>query len=243
MFGPLPAAQIPPGQCVYAIGDIHGRADLLTALLGQIQADASDQLHNILIFLGDYVDRGPQSQAVLELVTTLDWPGWTIVKLRGNHEQAVLDFLSNSETYASWRNFGGGDTLWSYGVKPPSFSNPAEVAAAQDAFRAALPRSHYAFLVDLPCAHSIGDYYFVHAGVHPGLRFEDQIPADQLWIRDDFLLSDARLEKVVVHGHTPSQEPVVRRNRIGIDTGAYATNRLTAVRLCGSEVRFLAASL
>ncbi len=234
------SVRLEEGQRVYAVGDIHGRADLLAALLEKIRADAGDR-PSTLIFLGDYVDRGPASKEVVELLLNLDWPGWEIVCLRGNHEETLLQFLRDPDTYLAWRPYGAADTLWSYGVKPPSFSSAAEILRAQEDFAAKLPRRHLAFFMELPFTHSVGGYYFAHAGVRPGIALHQQRSEDLLWIRDEFLLSDASFGKVVVHGHSPSEEPVVRRNRIGIDTGAYATHRLTAVRLAGDGVTFLTA--
>ncbi|NIK86775.1 serine/threonine protein phosphatase 1 [Rhizomicrobium palustre] len=244
LFKPQPAEpKLAPGVTVYAIGDIHGRADLLEDLLGKIQADAAPENENTLIFVGDYIDRGPHSAAVVERVSALDWPGWTIIRLKGNHEQALLDFLSNPETYQQWRNFGAPETLWSYGVKPPSFSNAASIYEAQEAFRVAFPRHHLAFFMDLKESYSVGGYFFAHAGVRPGIALERQVAGDLLWIRDEFLLSEEDFGKVVVHGHSPSERPIRRSNRIGIDTGAYVTNVLTAVKLSGDAVSFLSASI
>lgn len=239
LLGHSPAtARLDEDQCVYAVGDIHGRADLLTELLDKIWADAGDK-KNTLVFLGDYVDRGPSSKGVVELVSNLTRPGWEIVCLRGNHEESLLEFLRNPDIYQAWRAFGGGETLWSYGVKPPTFSDRKEVTRAQQEFAEKLPPSHFAFLSNLAFSHTIGGYHFVHAGVRPGLALERQVPEDQLWIREDFLLHEGTFEKIIVHGHSPSEAPVVRRNRIGVDTGAYATNCLTAAKLTGETYSFL----
>ncbi len=233
-----PPPRIPDGQCVYAVGDIHGRLDLLEKLLVRIWSDAPAE-GNTLIFVGDYVDRGPASKEVVECLINLRRPGWDIVKLRGNHEQILLEYLSNPDAYQAGRSFGGAETLLSYGVRPPVFSDTKELQRAHAEFTANLPRSHLAFLTGLSCAHTVGDYLFVHAGVRPGIALERQSPEDMLWIREDFLLSDERLEKVIVHGHSPSERPVLRASRIGIDTGAYATNCLTAAKLTGESCMFL----
>lgn len=225
-------------QCVYAVGDIHGRYDLLTVLLEKIWADAAGKT-NSLVFLGDYVDRGPDSKQVVEYLSTLDRPAWEIVRLRGNHEQLLLEFLEVPEVYQAWRDFGGAETLWSYGVKPPNFSDSKEIARAHEEFVAKLPDSHRAFLNSLPFAHTIGGYHFVHAGIRPGVPLERQVPEDLLWIRDEFLFSNASFEKIIVHGHSPSYVPINRTNRIGVDTGAYATDCLTAVKLIGENCTFL----
>ncbi len=235
--------RVPDGVTVYAVGDIHGRYDLLLALLEKIWADAAPTDRNTLVFLGDYVDRGQASAEVVEYLTHLERPGWDIIKLMGNHEYSLLEFWKNAAFYASWKTFGGADTLLSYGVRPPMFSDPQELDRAHRDFTSKFPRTHFAFLSDLPYTHEVGDYLFVHAGVRPGLSLSDQDSEDLLWIRDDFLLSEQDFGKVVVHGHTPTDAPVVRSNRIGIDTGAYATNRLTAVRLIQDQREFLSASL
>lgn len=232
------APRVPDGCCVYAVGDVHGRIDLLQRLLERIWADAAEPI-KYLILLGDYVDRGPASKDVVEYLIKLERPGWDIIKLRGNHEQVLLEYLNNPEAYQAWRSFGGAETLLSYGVRPPMFSDPKELRRAHEQFAALLPRTHLAFLMALPCAHVVGDYFFVHAGVRPGIALDRQTPEDMLWIRDDFLLSDERLEKVIVHGHSPSERPVLRANRVGIDTGAYATNCLTAAKLTGESCMFL----
>lgn len=231
-------AQVPDGVCVYAIGDIHGRYDLIQALLDLIWIDAPDG-ENILVFLGDYVDRGPASKDVLDHIINLQREGWATVKLLGNHEYSLLEFLKNPEIYPSWRTYGGAETLLSYGVKPPMFMDAKELGRARDEFAEKFPREHFLFLSGLPYSHSIGDYFFTHAGVRPGIALDDQVSDDLLWIRDDFLISDQWFGKVVVHGHTPTEAPVVRPNRIGVDTGAYATNRLTAVKLVGDRYTFL----
>ena len=229
---------VPEGCCVYAIGDLHGRADLLEHLLERIFGDAGE-VNNTLIFLGDYIDRGPDSKGVVERLIHLQRPGWSIVKLRGNHEQLLLEYLNNPEGYQAWRAIGGAETLLSYGVRPPMFSDAKELRRTHEEFVAQFPRAHFAFLTGLSYSHVIGDYFFVHAGVRPGISLDRQSPEDMLGIREEFLGSDERLEKVVVHGHTPTESPVMKPNRIGIDTGAYATNCLTAVKLAGESCMFL----
>lgn len=230
--------QIPHGCCVYAIGDIHGRIDLLEGLLEQIWADAPEGA-NTLVFLGDYIDRGPSSKAVLELLSNLTKPGWDIVKLRGNHEQILLEYLHNPEVYQAWRSFGAADTLVSYGVRPPVFSDAKELQRAHAEFLTALPQDHVTLLNGLSTSHVVGDYLFVHAGLRPGIALDRQVPEDMLWIRDEFLSSDAPFGKVIVHGHSPSEKPIVRANRIGIDTGAYATGTLTAAKFVSDRCTFL----
>jgi serine/threonine protein phosphatase 1 len=236
------AAAVPDETIVYAVGDIHGRYDLLQDLLAQIAADAQGKTgQKVLIFLGDYVDRGLQSKEVIDCLAALDWPGWQIVALRGNHDQTMLDFLSDPGIYRAWRDFGAAETLLSYGVAPPRFDDDKAFAAARDELAAKCPARHVKFLGALEYSHTVGDYMFVHAGVRPGVALDRQVAEDLLWIREEFLLSNRRLDKMIVHGHTPAERPIRRANRIGIDTGAYATSRLTAVALAGKECRFLTA--
>jgi len=151
----------------------------------------------------------------------------------------LLDFCLNPEVYRVWRGFGGAETLLSYGVRPPQFDDLADFARARDEFVSRVPKSHLEFLKALPYFHVVGDYLFVHAGVQPGIALAQQQPEDLMWIRDELLFSDRVLEKIAVHGHTPSDRPVVRPNRICVDTGAFATNCLTSVVLNGESCSFL----
>lgn len=232
--------KVPQGTRVYAVGDIHGRLDLLEQLLRQIEDHAAGRgRKNTLVFLGDYVDRGLQSKGVIDRLLNPGFPDWEIVCLRGNHDQAVLDFVDDPNIYRTWKELGGVETLLSYGVMPPRFDDQAVFGEARDDFLRKCPPPHLTFLHGLRFFHMAGDYMFVHAGVRPGVALNSQSPQDMMWIRDEFLLSDLRLDKVVVHGHSPNERPVVRPNRIGIDTGAYATNCLTAVVLEGEERSFL----
>jgi len=179
---------------------------------------------------------------VIDWLAALDLPDWTIVKLMGNHEYSLLAFLRDANIYPSWRAYGGGETLLSYGVQPPMFTDPAAIAVAQAEFVAKIPQRHLEFLSGLPFSYEVGDYFFAHAGVRPGVGLERQMAEDLLWIRDDFLSSEQWFGKKIIHGHTPSDEPVVYPNRICVDTGAYATGRLTAVRLLADGYGFLSAS-
>ena len=240
---PEPAAShAPRGVRVYAVGDIHGRADLLDQLLRQIGRDAASgaDLVKYLVFLGDYVDRGPDSAMVIERLSGALLPGFGAIHLRGNHEAAMLGFIENPQAGPGWLAYGGRATLDSYGVAAPAEDAPPEhVAEARQRFAAALPAHHRTFLAGLRSHIAIGDYLFVHAGIRPGLPLHRQRDEDLLWIRREFLTSHLDHGKVVVHGHTITEQPEVRSNRIGIDTGAYASNRLTALVLEGGERRFL----
>lgn len=234
---------IPVGQRIYAVGDIHGRLDLLDRLLAAIEADAAGAAARVtLLFIGDYVDRGPQSREVIERLIMLGRSARETVFLKGNHEDALLQFLdAPAETWGDWRRFGGLETLMSYGVDGALLVGPrTDPAAIRDDFRRKLPEAHLAFLKGLKLSHAAGDYYFVHAGARPGIALERQVPHDQMWIRDEFLNDpDPGFGKIVVHGHTPSHKPETTPVRIGIDTGAYFTGKLTAAAFEGADVRFM----
>jgi serine/threonine protein phosphatase 1 len=162
--------------------------------------------------------------------------------LMGNHERALLEFLEAPESYRKWCEFGAVETLLSYGVRPPLADRPEEMVGARDRFARALPAEHRTFLHKLNLSLEIGGYFFAHAGVRPGTPLEQQEPNDLLWIRDQFLTSTEDFGKIVVHGHTPTATAVKTVNRIGIDTGAYATGRLTTAVLEGTDCRFLQTS-
>lgn len=237
-------ARVPDGTLVYAIGDIHGQLHLLDELLKKISADAAhlDAERRVLVFVGDYIDRGPDSSGVIDRLVSGLPGGFEPVFLLGNHEEILLRFLQDPDVLPHWLMNGAGATLRSYDVDAPEMYAPdAEFAACRDAFAAALPDTHRAFLEGLQLTFRLGDYLFVHAGVRPGIPLEDQSRKDLLWIRGGFLDSDEDLGVTVIHGHTPGPVPVERANRIGIDTGAWAFGRLTAVRLRGDEREFLSA--
>lgn len=247
LFGLAPATRpgtVPAGQAVYAIGDVHGRLDLLEDLLARIRDDAaqhqSDSARS-LIFLGDYVDRGPESRGVVDAVMSDLLPGFTTVRLMGNHEEAMLAFLDGESDGLDWLSFGGLETLLSYGVPLRSLPNSGEaVKALQAALIEAVPERHVAFFRRCLLHYTVGDYVFVHAGVRPGITLQRQTQTDLLWIRDDFLRVRAPLPgRVVVHGHTICDLPQNRGHRINIDTGAFVSGRLTCLVLRGDERRFL----
>lgn len=224
---------------IYAVGDIHGRADLLDQLLEKIVRDClAVPVTRSLVFVGDYVDRGPDSRGVIERLLQ-PTEGFETHFLRGNHDQAMLDFLDNPMSYRVWRRFGAAATLSSYGVEPPPDNDEAEISRAHDELLDNLPQAHIDFLRNLASYVQIDDYHFVHAGVRPGVSLEEQSLEDMMWIRDEFLNCEEGFGKVIVHGHTPTERPVCRANRIGIDTGAFASNCLTAVVLDGVGARFL----
>jgi len=237
-----PRPIIGPGKRVFAIGDIHGRRDLLDALLERIllHIETAPLADNILVFLGDYIDRGPASRAVIERLCGLKQESdCQTVFLRGNHDQAAPEFLNNPSHYGAWRGYGAAETLLSYGVMPPRFENEVDFARARDDFAHKFPQHHFEFLSCLKYFHVEDDYFFVHAGVRPGIALADQQPEDLMWIRESFLAHRGRFEKMIVHGHTPAPMPVTLANRICVDTGAHATGRLTALVLEGESQSFL----
>ena len=244
LFGgkrPAPA-RAPNGALIYAIGDMHGRSDVLADLLATIREDANGSPRE-LVFLGDYVDRGPDSRGVIDLILgEADDPTASVMAIKGNHEEAMLEFLGDARSGPVWAQHGGGATLRSYGVRPPANRmDDADWERARRDLTAALPDTHRAFLEGLKLYLRRGDYLFVHAGIRPGVALAEQMPRDLLWIRREFLDHGKRLEHVVVHGHTPESRPFEGIHRIGVDTGAYYSGRLTAVRLSGEERRFLQA--
>jgi len=237
------SSEIPSGHRVYAIGDIHGRADLLTELLATIRADADgrDAALNRLIYLGDYVDRGPDSAGVIDLVLDGVPSGFSVVTLTGNHEEMMRRFVDGEISLGhTWMLNGGDATLASYGIDPPGWLDGADAyRRASTELAASLPRRHLDFLRQLALSHEFGDYFFVHAGVRPGVPLARQLQEDLLWIRDEFLDSEEDFGKRIVHGHSIAAKPMVERNRIGIDTGAYASGTLTALVLEGNKWRLL----
>jgi len=232
--------RVPAGRRVYAIGDIHGRADLLSETFARIDADLRSRpsARSTEVFLGDYIDRGPDSQRVIELLLGRQKNHDTIF-LKGNHEDCLLRVLTDPGVLSEWKMIGGLSTVLSYGVSVTGHHEPQSHERIAAALAQAIPRSHQDLLSKLPLSHTLGDYFFAHAGVRPGIPLTAQSARDLLWIRDDFLLHEEDFGKVIVHGHTPTMEPEVRRNRINIDTGAYATNRLTCLVLEADQMSFL----
>jgi serine/threonine protein phosphatase 1 len=223
---------------VYAIGDIHGRHDLLCKLLDKIAADraAHPAAQYELIFLGDYVDRGNESRDVLDLLSQGPIEGFATTYLRGNHEDYILRFLKDTKGASSWLYYGGANTLISYGIPvSPLEDDPDRLIAIQQKLRNNLPEAHVAFLRNLETSHAVGDYFFVHAGVRPGVPLDKQSTYDLLWIREPFLESTKYHGRMIVHGHSVQMRPEILPNRIGIDTGAYDTGVLTALVLQGEE--------
>lgn len=239
-FGSTKPVTLPMGVRVYAVGDIHGCSRLLDQMHERIAADgAGSSVEKRIVYLGDYIDRGPDSKGSIERLLNAVPDGFEPVYLKGNHDGALLDFLVNSETYRAWRNFGAPATLVSYGVRPPLYDSAAAFEVARMALTDAIPREHLEFLRKLELSFVLGDYVFVHAGLRPGIPIDRQQEQDLLWIRDEFLGSGATFEKCVVHGHTPVPNAARLRQRIPVDTGAYATGVLTCAVLEADECRFL----
>lgn len=236
----LDIRHLPEGERIYAIGDVHGRADLLRSKFTAIEEHLSRHPvgSHTIVLLGDYIDRGPHSRDVIEAILERRQEN-RVVALTGNHETLLLDFLSAPQTYPLWAKLGGAETLMSYGVPPPSAHTEEQLRALAATLREAMPAAHLAFLKELPLAFFREGFLFVHAGVRPNVPFDKQSEADLLWIRDDFLDHKGDFGAMIVHGHSRVTHPDIRRNRINIDTGAYISSRLTCLVLDASGLSFL----
>lgn len=236
---PVPTAPpaLPPDHRVYAIGDIHGRLDLLDALLALIDEDdrARGDAALTLIFLGDLVDRGPDSAAVIDRLIELKKILPQTRFLLGNHEEVMLLTLKGDrESLKLFDRIGGRETMLSYGLPEPVLAQ-ASFKDLSEAFPPLVPQAHIDFLNSFEDVIVMGDYAFVHAGVQPGRALDQQKKSDLRWIRRGFLDFNGTLDKVIVHGHTIAHEVEWLPHRIGIDTGAYESGRLTALGLEGTE--------
>ena len=221
---------MPAGLRIYAVGDIHGRLDLLNELLSKTDADIALRPTSkaVYVFLGDYIDRGPSSRETIDRLIEHGEKN-ELVFLRGNHELIAIRCLSDRNLFDKWMRLGGLETLVSYGIAPGLLTNGRQIVQLQAAFHSALPQSHFQFFRDLQSSYVCGDFFFAHAGVRPHVDLSLQKEQDLLWIREEFLTSNADFGKIVVHGHTPTREIEVEQNRINIDTGAFATGRLTCL--------------
>jgi serine/threonine protein phosphatase 1 len=240
---PPPAAKFPEGRVGFAVGDIHGRADLLATMLSLLEGRAAEDNRTngppIVIFLGDYIDRGNHSAGVIELL--LERPqGFERRHLMGNHEQAMLAFLAAPLENRSWLAHGGTETLMSYGVQPPPSlgSEDAQWVDVAERLKQRLPPPHATFLDGLERYVQLGGYAFAHAGIDPEKPLAEQSDTDLFWIRDRFVSDRRPLPHRVVHGHTPVQDPFADHRRVAVDTGAYASGVLTAARFEGEQVTF-----
>ena len=222
---------LPDNHRIYCIGDIHGRLDLLTQLQQLILIDAEHYLGNkTIVYLGDYIDRGPESKQVIDYLIDHDkLTDFKKIYLLGNHEQAFLQFLHTGEPNIAndWFKFGGLTTLMSYGVELRGIPTLLDMKRIHTELTYKTPKQHLKFYQNLTISYEAGDYYFVHAGVKPKTKLDKQRPEDQIWIREEFTNSILYHGKVIVHGHTITPEPELLSNRIGIDTGAYSTGILT----------------
>jgi len=224
--------RVPDTARLYVIGDVHGRNDLLANCLAKIDEDLETRPHDAAthIFLGDYIDRGAQSRSVIDLLIERT-RNYSCIFLKGNHEQYLWSFLFDPSVFREWRNLGAWDTLRSYGIGALSTTEAQDYEALAHRFSLTMPATHLAFFRDLELCFTLGDYFFVHAGIRPGIPLHLQNERDLLSIREEFLSWPGSFEKVIVHGHTPVPRPDLRANRINIDTGAYFSGQLTCLVL------------
>jgi serine/threonine protein phosphatase 1 len=234
---PTAKPRLPDGVRIYAISDIHGCAHLLDQMLRVIDADVahSRPRHAIEVFMGDYIDRGPDSRSTLDLLIERSWRG-NAVFLKGNHEAFLDDVFCDPGRMGNWFQVGGLETLMSYGLSPSANPDGDEQRALLRELSDVMPARHRDFLGRLRLSFSCGDFFFVHAGVRPGVRLAEQREEDLLWIREDFLQCKTRFSKYIVHGHTPVRSAEILANRANIDTGAYATGNLTLLSIQGSRL-------
>lgn len=225
---------------LYAIGDVHGRLDLLEAMHRAIAAEIARErpLDWRVVHLGDYVDRGPDSRGVVELLIAARTRDPRHVLLAGNHEEGLLTFLAAPDENGLFMRNGGVETARSYGVALDAGS----VRPGRDQLAAAMPTAHVDFLAGLPCSFEAGDFFFCHAGIRPGVALRRQIPRDLMWIREEFLTDPRLHEKVIVHGHTPVRHAEIRANRVNLDSYAWDSGRLSALAVDGPAKRLLAVS-
>ena len=230
-------AALPPDTRIYAIGDIHGRADLLQETIARIDEDIRRRpiTYAAEVYIGDYIDRGADSKGVIDLLAVRMVHNHAIC-LRGNHEAIMEDFLEDASVLEHWRQLGGLQTLASYGVSP---SRTATASDVQNAVHAAFPPAHDAFLRCLRNNIRCGDFLFVHAGIRPNVPLSSQDPHDLMWIRDEFLNSKRNHGVYVVHGHTPVPHADIRDNRVNIDTSAWRSGILTCIAIEGTEILVL----
>ncbi|MFQ5560257.1 MAG: metallophosphoesterase [Nitrospinota bacterium] len=235
--------EIPPGVRIYAVGDIHGRDDLLQTMHKKILKDArafQDIEKKIIVYLGDYIDRGLESKEVLDRLINSPLDGFQSVFLKGNHEDIFLKFLQNSTVGPAWFKIGGDAFVYSYRISVDGHPSATEkYRTIQEKLNSCLPASHLIFLSQLQNSFEMGDYFFVHAGILPGVPLNEQRTKHLFWIRDDFTAVKTSHEKIIVHGHVIRDKPEICKNRIGIDTGAFCSNILTCLVLEGETRRFL----
>jgi serine/threonine protein phosphatase 1 len=229
--------RLPDGIRIYAISDIHGCADLLRQMFTVIDRDLTTigSMRAIHVFLGDYIDRGPDSRRTIDLLVERGRKHESVF-LKGNHEAFLFDVLRDPSRLQDWRQYGGLQTLASYGLRPSLNPDAAEQAELIGQFALTIPPHQRHFFDNLRLRFVCGDFFFVHAGIRPGVALAKQQEQDLLWIREDFLVSEQRFGKYIVHGHTPVRAPDIRPNRVNIDTGAYATGNLTLLAIQGDSL-------
>jgi serine/threonine protein phosphatase 1 len=228
---------LPDGIRIYAVSDVHGCADLLRRVFAAIdlhlsRAGPARALH---VFLGDYIDRGPDSRETIDLLIERGRSHESIF-LKGNHEAFLTEVMQDAARLDAWKDYGGFQTLMSYGITPSLKPDRAEGDELVRKLQNTMPFRHQQFFRSLRPSFVCGDFFFVHAGVKPGVPLRRQREEDLLWIRDEFLQSEQDFGKFIVHGHTPVAKPDIRRNRINIDTGAYATGTLTLLTIQGDRM-------
>lgn len=230
-------ASLPAQTRIYAVGDIHGRADLLAEVVARIDDDLRRRpiRYSAEVYLGDYIDRGPDSSRVIDLLATRLVESRAVC-LRGNHEAMLEAFLRDPAALVEWLPLGAAQTLASYGISGAEQQTP-EILHRQ--FHERFPRAHDLFLQCLRNSYCCGDFLFVHAGIRPDVPLELQRPNDMMWIRDEFLNATQSHDKYIVHGHTPVPHPDIRSNRVNIDTGAWRSGVLTCIAIEGDALMFL----
>jgi Calcineurin-like phosphoesterase len=231
-------ASAPADTRIYVTGDVHGRADLLSDVIARIDDDLRRRPipHAVEVYLGDYVDRGPHSRTVLDLLAVRLVANQAVC-LRGNHEAVMEDFLRDPDVLPYWQQLGGMQTLASYGIELRDGTDTANELHRR--FVAAFPRTHELLMQCLRDKFACGDFLFVHAGIRPGVLLDRQDPNDLIWIREEFLDSRQDHGRFIVHGHTPVPHPDIRHNRINIDTAAWRSGMLTCIAIEGSTILFL----
>ena len=238
----LSSTETQTATVVYAIGDIHGRLDLLNMMEAAIAEDirSTGPAQALICYLGDYIDRGPHSAGIIERFCGPFEDDVVRIFLKGNHEERMLDFLVEpAQSGPGWMQVGGRNTLESYGVAVPADVDDLDWTALRDALSDMLPDGHRSFLSSLRLGWVWRNYLFVHAGIRPDTPLDRQSPRDLMWIREPFLSSTQDWSFKVVHGHVIVEEPVLRSNRFGIDTGAYQSGKLTCLTLDNSGARIL----
>ncbi|MCK1368253.1 metallophosphoesterase [Bradyrhizobium sp. 62] len=233
---PIHKPKLPDGVRIYAISDVHGCSHLLQQMLRVIDADLAQSRphHAIEVFMGDYIDRGPDPRSTLDILIERGRRGNTVF-LKGNHEAFLMRLLEDPSALAGWLDVGGAQTLMSYGLAPPDLKRDEPASILRDLIQA-MPIEHLKFLENLRLSFTCGDFFFVHAGVRPGIPLAAQTERDLLWIREEFLRSEKQFGKYIVHGHTPVRRAELLTNRANIDTGAYATGNLTLMSIQGSRM-------